>query len=109
MAHASVPWTAQHFDVPFAEVEEMMMEQVLNEIPGLSPKPHKSRLLRWRYSQVQKPYTDTPGHVVLSERPLVICAGDGFTHSNFDGCADSAYSVVEFLKTQFTSLNKSIL
>ena len=115
VAHASVPWTAKHFDDNFADVEKTMTEQVLELLPGLPSAAHKSRLIRWRYSQVQEPYTNTPGHVVLRNNnnnnnnnngrgPLVLCAGDGFTHSNFDGCVESAFSVVECLKMRFPSM-----
>lgn len=47
--------------------------------------------------QVHKSYPDSPGCVVLSEKPAIILAGDAFTHSNFDGCLDSAISVQQTL------------
>jgi renalase len=47
--------------------------------------------------QVHKAYPDSPGCVVLSETPAIILAGDAFTHSNFDGCVDSAISVQQTL------------
>ena len=40
--------------------------------------------------QVTVPYRGAPGHLVLSRQPLVLAAGDGFTHSNVDGCLQSA-------------------
>jgi len=106
VAHASVPWTIRHFDDDFKDVEKAMTEQLMKELPGLPSAATHSRLLRWRYSQVQEPYDGTPGHIVLNENPLVLCAGDGFTHSNFDGCVDSALSTVEYFKARFPYLSK---
>ena len=52
------------------------------------------------YFQVHKAYAGSPGAVVLHTDPLLICAGDGFTHSNFDGCIESAETVLQVLKKQ---------
>jgi hypothetical protein len=49
-------------------------------------------------SQVVKPFPGSPGYVTLNESPLLIAAGDGFVHSNFDGCVTSAMSVVKAVK-----------
>ena len=36
-----------------------------------------------------------PGCAVLCDTPLLIACGDAFSHSNFDGCIESALSVVD--------------
>jgi renalase len=43
---------------------------------------------------VSTPLDGAPGCLVLSHSPLVIAGGDAFTHSNFDGCVESALSIV---------------
>ena len=98
VAHASVPWTVKHFDDNLTDVEEMMTSQVHEHIPHLPTQPHSTKLLRWRYSQVQQSYTGAPGCIVVNESPLIVCAGDGFAHSNFDGCACSALAVLDAVK-----------
>ncbi|KAG9345995.1 hypothetical protein JZ751_007810, partial [Albula glossodonta] len=42
---------------------------------------------------------DCPGQMTLHTEPLLVCGGDGFTHSNFDGCIESALKVFEVLKS----------
>lgn len=42
---------------------------------------------------------DCPGQMTLLSQPLLVCGGDGFTHSNFDGCVESALKVFEVLKS----------
>lgn len=48
--------------------------------------------------QVLTSVPDCPGHMTILDRPLLVCGGDAFTHSNFDGCVESAESVVASLK-----------
>ena len=56
--------------------------------------------------QVYKGYKGSPGCVVLKEDPTVILAGDAFVHSNFDGCIESALSVIKSLENIQSSKNK---
>ncbi|KAF7247268.1 Renalase [Varanus komodoensis] len=49
--------------------------------------------------QVTQPFPGSPGHIQLHTKPFLVCGGDGFVHSNFDGCIDSAMSVVEALRS----------
>ncbi|NWQ81759.1 RNLS Renalase, partial [Columbina picui] len=51
------------------------------------------------YSMVTKAVLNCPGQMILHTQPLLICGGDGFTHSNFDGCIDSAMSLAEAVKS----------
>ena len=46
------------------------------------------------FPKVSESYPGQPGCIVLNENPLLILGGDGFTHSNFDGCVRSAESIV---------------
>lgn len=100
VAHASVPFSLEHLEKSFGQIEPIMLEHLRKVIPDL-PKADKTRVIRWRYSQIRNAYEDTPGHIVLQDSPLIICAGDAFTHSNFDGCADSANSVINCFKGHF--------
>lgn len=49
------------------------------------------------YFQVTDPYVDNPGCIVLNEHPSLICGGDSFTESDFNGCTTSALRIVEEL------------
>lgn len=48
--------------------------------------------------QVLTSVPDCPGHMTILNRPLLVCGGDAFSHSNFDGCVESALSVLNVLK-----------
>lgn len=52
--------------------------------------------------QVLTSVPDCPGHMTILDQPLLVCGGDAFTHSNFDGCVESAESVVAALKVVLT-------
>lgn len=41
---------------------------------------------------------DCPGSMTVLGGPLLVCGGDAFSHSNFDGCVESAVSVLRVLK-----------
>ena len=43
-------------------------------------------------------YEGQPGAVELSDRPLLLVAGDGLTHSNFDGCVASAEAAADAVR-----------
>lgn len=51
--------------------------------------------------QVQTSVPDCPGHMTILDEPLLLCGGDAFTHSNFDGCVESALSMLRVLKAKF--------
>lgn len=53
---------------------------------------------RYCLPQVLTTVPDCPGHMTILDRPLLLCGGDAFSHSNFDGCVASARSVVAALK-----------
>lgn len=53
--------------------------------------------------QVIDGYPGSPGYVTISQRPLLLAAGDGFTHSNFDGCVSSSLSAVEAVTEYFST------
>ena len=52
------------------------------------------------------PYPDKPGFVKLSNEPLLIAAGDGFTGSGFEGCVTSAETTFCDLYSKYQHLVK---
>lgn len=52
--------------------------------------------------QVLTSVPDCPGHMTILDQPLLICGGDAFSHSNFDGCVESALSMLSVLKASLT-------
>jgi renalase len=97
LVHTSVPFGLAHLDSEIEDVEGIIYKHFQELFPNLPP-PTSTRCLRWRYSQVYKSYPGQPGAAVVSTNPLLILAGDGFVHSNFSGCVESANATVGKLK-----------
>lgn len=97
LVHSSVPFGLKHLEDDKQLVEEILLANVRELIPGL-PAPSHTHLIRWRYSQVYKGYPGGHGYVLISESPLVILTGDAFTHSNLEGCIAAAHSTVNAIK-----------
>uniref|UniRef100_K7EF18 Renalase, FAD dependent amine oxidase n=1 Tax=Ornithorhynchus anatinus TaxID=9258 RepID=K7EF18_ORNAN len=95
--HTSVPFGIKHLEGSSEEVQELILKQLETILPNL-PKPVHIKCQKWRYSQVTQAVPSCPGQMTLHLNPLLICGGDGFTHSNFDGCTASALSILEVLK-----------
>lgn len=103
LVHTSVPFGIQHLEMDVDDVKDIIISHVNKILPDL-PVPINSRCIRWRYSQVSRGVEGSPGCIVLSNTPLLIACGDAFSHTNFDGCIESALSVVDaFSKTTFDS------
>ncbi|XP_053891340.1 renalase isoform X2 [Malaclemys terrapin pileata] len=98
VVHTSVPFGTAHLEWDKEKVQPIILDHLENIMPGL-PKPTSIKCQKWRYSQVTKAIPSCPGQMTLHIKPLLVCGGDGFTHSNFDGCIDSAICIVEALKT----------
>lgn len=98
--HTSVPFGLRHLEDGFDQVEPIVMKNLKQLIPSL-PEPTSKKFLRWRYSQVHKPYTGSPGDLILQGSPLLIAGGDSFSQSNFDGCVESSSAVIENLIKSF--------
>ena len=96
LVHTSVPFGLQFLETDKKQVEQSILEVVKRLLPDL-PKPCHTHIIRWRFSQVFKPYKGTPGFVVLNENPLVVVTGDAFVHSNFEGCIEAALAVANNL------------
>jgi len=92
--------------VSFAEknlhkTKQEMQEPLLDALYRLLPElPPAASLMshKWRYSQTSVPYEGSPGAVLLHRGPVLVAAGDSFSHSNFDGCLASAHVASKVLK-----------
>ncbi|NWZ22180.1 RNLS Renalase, partial [Asarcornis scutulata] len=98
VVHTTVTFGSEHLDSDPAEVQQLILSHLESIMPSL-PKPASVKCQKWRYSQVTKSVPNCPGHMILHTQPLLICGGDGFTCSNFDGCIDSAMSLAEAVKS----------
>lgn len=94
LAHTSVPFGIEHLEMDLNDVKEIIISHIKQILPDL-PEPANSRCLRWRYSQVSRGFDGSPGCIALCNSPLLVACGDAFSHTNFDGCINSAQSVVD--------------
>lgn len=97
VVHTSVPFGLEHLEQDKEDVQPIILQELNKLIPDL-PQPISIKCHKWRYSQVLTSVPDCPGHMTILDCPLLVCAGDAFVHSNFDGCVESALSVLSVLK-----------
>uniref|UniRef100_A0A8C5TP12 Renalase, FAD dependent amine oxidase n=1 Tax=Malurus cyaneus samueli TaxID=2593467 RepID=A0A8C5TP12_9PASS len=97
VVHTTVTFGSEHLDSDPAEVQQLILSHLQRIVPSL-PQPSSIKFHKWRYSQVTRAVPNCPGHMILHTQPLLICGGDGFTRSNFDGCIESAMSLAEAVK-----------
>ncbi|XP_055470119.1 renalase isoform X1 [Psammomys obesus] len=97
--HTTVPFGVTHLEHSEEDVQELITQQLETILPAL-PQPVATKCQKWRYSQVTNSAANSPGQMTLHLNPFLVCGGDGFTHSNFDGCIASALSVMEALKNR---------
>ena len=97
LIHTSVPFGIEHLEDEMETVIDLILLAINEILPGI-PTPSHTKLIRWKYSQVYKPYPGTPGCVVLHKNPLVVATGDAFTHSNLEGCIEAAYHTSKTMK-----------
>ncbi|KAJ8396043.1 hypothetical protein AAFF_G00025750 [Aldrovandia affinis] len=98
VVHTSVPFGVRHLEETKEEVEPLILEELRKILPRL-PRPIGIKVHKWRYSQVTSALADCPGQMTLLSKPPLVCGGDGFMHSNFDGCVESALKVFDVLKS----------
>ncbi|KAM9325227.1 renalase [Gastrophryne carolinensis] len=99
VVHTSVPFGIEHLEQDKEEVQPLILKHLDTILPNL-PKAKNMKCQKWRYSQITEAFPDCPGHMTLHSQPFLLCGGDGFTHSNFDGCTESAVRMVEALSSQ---------
>ncbi|XP_042719056.1 renalase [Lagopus leucura] len=98
VVHTTVTFGREHLDSDPAEVQQLILSHLENLLPSL-PKAASVKCHKWRYSQVTKAVPNCSGQMILHTQPLLICGGDGFTCSNFDGCIESAMSLAETVRS----------
>ncbi|XP_077206486.1 renalase isoform X2 [Paroedura picta] len=98
VVHTSVPFGIEHLEWDIEKVQPLILEHLKDIMPVL-PEPASVKCQKWRYSQVTKAFLGSPGQITLNMQPFLVCGGDGFIHSNFDGCIESAMSIVATLKS----------
>ncbi|KAG9484991.1 hypothetical protein GDO78_008216 [Eleutherodactylus coqui] len=99
VVHTSVPFGKEHLEQDKEAVQPQILRELDSILPAL-PKPKDVKCQKWRYSQVTEAFPNCPGQITLHSKPFLLCGGDGFTHSNFDGCTESALRIVETLVSQ---------
>ncbi|XP_031168066.1 renalase isoform X2 [Sander lucioperca] len=97
VVHTSVSFGAEHLERDTQDVQPIILQELHTLLPAL-PQPISIKCHKWRYSQVLTAVPGCPGQMTVLERPLLVCAGDAFVHSNFDGCVESALSTLRVLK-----------
>ncbi|XP_078422081.1 renalase isoform X1 [Cetorhinus maximus] len=100
VVHTTVQFGVENMHKDKEEVELLILDQLQQVLPGL-PKSISTKCHKWRYSQVIKSVLNCPGQMTLNGQPLLVCGGDGFTHSNFDGCTESALTILDVFKCHF--------
>ncbi|XP_053307251.1 renalase isoform X2 [Spea bombifrons] len=99
VVHTSVPFGIKHLEEEKEVVQPLILKE-LSTILSHLPQPIDIKCQKWRYSQVTEAFPGCPGQIPLHTEPLLLCGGDGFTHSNFDGCTESALRIVEMLASR---------
>merc|ERR1712226_1688507 len=89
----TVTWGGEHMERAPSEMESALRAAVREMFPHW-PEPEEVKTLKWLYSQVDQGYPGSPGCLTLSSSPPLIIGGDAFTRSNFEGCLESARSIV---------------
>ncbi|XP_078135813.1 renalase isoform X2 [Sander vitreus] len=97
LVHTGVSFGAEHLERDTQDVQPIILQELHTLLPAL-PQPNSIKCHKWRYSQVLTAVPGCPGQMTILERPLLVCAGDAFVHSNFDGCVESALSTLRVLK-----------
>ncbi|XP_042238920.1 renalase-like isoform X2 [Homarus americanus] len=89
--HTSVPFGKAHVEETPDQVKPILLNNVKEMFPDW-PEPKFVKCQKWRFSQVTSAYPGLPGCIILADG--LVAGGDGFTHSNMDGCIESAKSIV---------------
>ncbi|XP_030343218.1 renalase isoform X4 [Strigops habroptila] len=108
VVHTTVTFGSKYLDSDLTEVQQLILSHLERILPSL-PKPSSIKCQKWRYSQVTKAVPNSLGQMILHIQPLLVCGGDGFTRSNFDGCIDSAVSLAEAVKSHLQQLQSQLL
>lgn len=87
-------------DKKFQQNEKSIESIITNHINELFPswgQPDEVICHKWTYSQVTIPFQTPSRILILNKKPLIILAGDSFSHSNFENCIESARNASDLL------------
>ncbi|XP_065211977.1 renalase-like [Planococcus citri] len=98
--HSSIQF-GQKYKTSSDDITKSILIEHARRLFPTFPDPIEIQHYKWNYSQVLKPYRNSPKSVSVHEKPLIVVAGDAFAASNFDGCVSSAESVADTLKNVF--------
>lgn len=90
--HTSVPFGKANVEKTPDQVKPILLKCIQDMYPHW-PEAKTVKCQKWRFSQVTSAFPGLPGSVTVAEGLVV--GGDGFTHSNMDGCIESAKAVAE--------------
>ena len=96
LVHSTVQFGLKNINKSHEEMRPLMLSALQQVLPSLPPA-EELKSLKWLYRQVHQPYPGQPGALALGDLPSLILGGDAFTHSNFDGCVESAKAIVDHL------------
>ncbi|KAG8200584.1 hypothetical protein JTE90_000654 [Oedothorax gibbosus] len=82
-------------DSNLSTIQDTVIQRLKELFPEM-PLPSQIKFHKWRYSQAEKS-CQVQGSLKLAENPYLICGGDGFTYSTFEGCILSAESIADNL------------
>ncbi|XP_027451141.2 renalase isoform X2 [Zalophus californianus] len=89
VVHTTVPFGVTHLEHSTEAVQELIFQHLEDILPGL-PRPVATKCQKWRHSQVTNAAINSHGQLTLHLKPFLVCGGDAFTQSSFDGCVTSA-------------------
>jgi renalase len=83
------------------ETKESMFQVLSDKVNELFPDwplPVSCNVHKWLYSQVTKPYNNSPGCIILNESIPILAGGDCFTQSTLNGCIESAFRICDTIE-----------
>ncbi|XP_054706178.1 renalase-like [Uloborus diversus] len=96
--HSTKEFGKKNIDNDLHTVQKLFFEKIEELLPNI-PKANDVKFHKWRYSQVENAYPGATGSLVISNQPLLIAGGDGFSYSTFEGCIMSAEEIVQRVTT----------
>ncbi|XP_067946811.1 renalase-like [Watersipora subatra] len=101
LVHTGVPYALKNLerDKEDAGLIEDIFTHVQQVLPWLPTESKVLRCHKWRYSQVHHAIHGEPGYFNPKSTSNLLLCGDGFTHSNLDGCISSALKTWTYLES----------
>lgn len=104
VVHTSKEFGDENIDKHNDDVQKIVYGEFKKLYPNF-PEPSYTKCHKWRYSQVTETVKECNGCMAINQKPLLVLAGDGFTHSNLGGCIESAKSATECFINWYNKVN----